>query len=372
MGLWAVMQDKKFLLKDRIQRLIDVLADAGYRVLGPQVSQGAIVFAELGNADQLPFNVSQQQSPGHYCLQQDRHGHYFAWANGPQALKPLTFAPKEPLWSVARHSSDSLDFRETLPDVKPTAVIGVRACDLAAMRLQEQHFLESEYADGYFAARRSKLFLVAVNCTHPAQTCFCTATGDGPAADAGYDLVFTELEAGFVMAAGSSQGQKILEKLPTSLCETAHFEQEAQQLAEAARRQTRKLPKANLAEVLPARRDDAYWEEMAKRCLACGNCTAVCPTCFCHSETDQSSLDNRTTTHYRLWDSCFNQEHSYIHGIVIRASVGSKYRQWLSHKFGYWVGQYGRSGCVGCGRCISWCPVGIDVTEELEKITRLS
>jgi len=114
--------------------------------------------------------------------------------------------------------------------------------------------------------------------------------------------------------------------------------------------------------------DNDAWHDIAARCLSCGNCTLVCPTCFCHSENDVAELDGKTSSHYRDWDSCFSQGHSYIHGITIRSETSQRYRQWLTHKFASWHDQYGRSGCVGCGRCITWCPVGIDVTESITQL----
>ena len=133
-------------------------------------------------------------------------------------------------------------------------------------------------------------------------------------------------------------------------------------MQEAAQQQTRSLPSHNLRDALFANLEHPRWEDVAERCLSCGNCTSVCPTCFCHSETDETALDGDHSLHARQWDSCFTQGHSYIHGMTIRADTRTRYRQWLTHKLGSWHDQYGRSGCVGCGRCIAWCPVGIDIT----------
>jgi sulfhydrogenase subunit beta (sulfur reductase) len=107
---------------------------------------------------------------------------------------------------------------------------------------------------------------------------------------------------------------------------------------------------------------------VASRCLGCANCTLACPTCFCASVSDTTDLEGETAARVRRWDSCFTLDHSYIHGGSVRASLRARYRQWLTHKLASWIDQFGVSGCVGCGRCITWCPVGIDITEEVAAI----
>jgi ferredoxin len=120
--------------------------------------------------------------------------------------------------------------------------------------------------------------------------------------------------------------------------------------------------------VLKANLEHPRWTEVAKRCLACTNCTLVCPTCFCSTVEDVTDLGGDQIGRERRWDSCFTLEFSYIHGGSVRRDGASRYRQWLTHKLAHWHDQFGSSGCVGCGRCISWCPVGIDITEEVAAI----
>ncbi len=130
----------------------------------------------------------------------------------------------------------------------------------------------------------------------------------------------------------------------------------------------RALDTRDLPELLFGNLDHPRWEAVAQRCLACGNCTSVCPTCFCTSAHEESDLAGSASPHVRTWDSCFSEEHAAIHGANFRPTIVDRYRQWLTHKVGSWVAQFGTSGCVGCGRCIAWCPVGIDLTEELAAI----
>lgn len=356
-----------FLARENFQTLIDVLVDEGYRCLGPQVRDGAIVFDELSDVSQLPTGVHDQQAPGNYQLSRSDSPRCFAWANGPQALKPLLFAPRETLWRAERDADGRLSFVAAEPTVQKTAVFGVRSCDLAGVRIQDNILIHDVYQDERYRARREALFTVAVNCSRPAETCFCASTGDGPTAEGGYDLLLSELDEGFLVNADSDAGEKVLKRLSLEWASDHQFFVAGQQAVHAAKVQTRKLP-AKVDEVLLNNLEHDRWQEVAQRCLSCGNCTMVCPTCFCHQEVEQPQLDGESTEHVREWDSCFTEGHSYIHGTVIRKETEKRYRQWLTHKLATWVQQFGNSGCVGCGRCIAWCPVGIDLTEEANAI----
>ena len=357
-----------FLPRKSFGALVSALLSRGYHCMAPAIRDGAVVYEALQPGGDLPTGLSVHQSPGCYTVEITDSPRNFDWSNGPFALKPLVFKSRETLWTVERRADGQMAFSESQESPDPVAVIGVRACDLAALALQDRHFLKEGSTDPLYQTRRESLFLVAVNCTRPAETCFCVSTGDGPTARDGFDLQLDELDEGFVIHSGSPAGQEILQALPLEPVTSEHEATVAAQNRQAVECQRRRLPSGSLEDVLFDNLEHPHWQAVAERCLSCGNCTSVCPTCFCYREQDTGSLDLSRSTHTREWDSCFTQGHSYIHGMTIRAGTDLRYRQWLTHKLGSWHSQYGRSGCVGCGRCISWCPVGIDLTEEVSSI----
>jgi ferredoxin len=294
-------------------------------------------------------------------------GEIFGVVNGPGSLKPFVFAPEEPLLEVRREAR-ALVVREIVPDAPRIAIVGVRACDLAALAVQDRVFLRDGARDSYYSLRRERLLLVAVNCTRSASTCFCTSMGTGPRATSGHDIAATELDDAFVVEAGSPAGAAVVDALALDTATADEVADAERRVGECAASITRRLDTSDLPGLLYDEAENLRWDDVATRCLSCTNCTMVCPTCFCHSVTDVTALAGDSSTRVRQWDSCFSLEHARIHGMNFRAQVRERYRMWLTHKLASWIDQFGTSGCVGCGRCIAWCPVGIDLTEEVAAI----
>lgn len=361
-----------FLPHSRLQDLIDALEQAGFSCVGPQIRDEAILYDVLKKATQLPWGVRDHQSPGEYRLEKIDEKKAFSWANGPQAIKPILFKPRETVWRVKRNETGKLEFIPCAADETPIAIIGARACDIAAMTIQDTVFLAKDKSDVRYEERRKSLFIVGVNCTYSSNNCFCVSAGTGPHITHTYDMVMTELEHGFMIKSGSERGQTILTTLNLQAANDIQSQDAITAVNNAAQMQTKRIPfdnKRELRDLLFANLNHQRWDDVAERCLSCGNCTSVCPTCFCHSEADKPSLDGQSSEHQREWDSCFTAGFSEMGGKPIREKTGQRYRQWLTHKVGSWFDQFGTSGCVGCGRCMTWCPVGIDITEELAAIS---
>lgn len=359
------------LPKADFQRLLDLLAEKGYRVVGPVVRDGSVVWETVERTADLPIGWRDQQEPGRYRLEQSGDDRIFGVVHGPQSLKPFSFAPREALLTIER-SKHGFASVPTLPKSEKVAVLGARACDVAGLAMQDRIFLRDAYADPYYLARRNGLFVIAVNCTRALTTCFCASTGTGPGATSGFDLALTELDAAFLIEAGSPDGRDMLSALAIDPASPAQIEEAETSIGSCAMGQTRRLDTSELPQALYDSHEHARWDDVAGRCLACANCTMVCPTCFCHTVEETPDLTGQRTEHARLWDSCFTQEHGHIHGKNIRPTIKDRYRMWLTHKLASWIDQFGASGCVGCGRCITWCPVGIDLTEELPALLKPS
>jgi ferredoxin len=310
------------------------------------------------------------QEPGRYRLERRDDAARFGYAVGPHSWKQFLFPPRLRLWAASRTETGFDVTQEPTPD-RPLALIGVRACELHGIAIQDRVFLGGPHTDDEYAARRKDAFVVAVNCFEPAGTCFCVSMGTGPKAESGYDLALTEVMDGphrLVAEAGSDRGAAVLAELPRRDATAADLDAAGRAVAGAAERMGRTVDTDDLPGLLSRNLEHARWDDVADRCLTCGNCTLVCPTCFCSGVDDHTDLTGQHAERVRVWDSCFGVEHSYMHGGPIRSTGRSRYRQWLTHKFGTWHEQFGSSGCIGCGRCITWCPVGIDVTEELAAI----
>ncbi len=356
---------------EALDDLVAVLARRGYRVVGPTVRDGAIVYDELESAAELPIGWSERQDAGTYRLERRRDEARFGYAVGPHSWKQFLLPATVRLWR-ARRLDGGFEIEEEPPPDRPLALIGVRACELHGIAIQDRVLAQGRYADRDYVARREDAFVVAVNCFEPGGTCFCVSMDTGPGVDDGYDLALTELlgdgDHRFLVEVGSERGGEVLAELPRERAQERDVAQGAASVAAAAERMGRRLDTTDIRDLLARNLEHARWDDVASRCLTCGNCTLVCPTCFCTSVEDVTDLTGDTAERTRRWDSCFSLDHSYIHGGSVRPSSRSRYRQWLTHKFGTWWDQFDTSGCVGCGRCITWCPVGIDVTEELAAI----
>ncbi|MFH1489489.1 MAG: 4Fe-4S dicluster domain-containing protein [Pseudomonadota bacterium] len=354
-----------------LQSLLDALKSRGYATIGPKIRDGAVLYEQIQSILDLPVGWHDEQDAGAYGLSKNDTGSVFEYVVGPGSLKRYFHPPLLRLWQIKR-KDECFQVIEDKSRPPKYALIGVRSCDIHALQTLDKVFNTGEFSDPIYNERRRNALIVAVNCTRPGGTCFCNSMNTGPEAKSGFDIVLTEvLHNGrhyFIAAAGSKEGQGVLDRIA---CRKAGEEERRltrRLLDDASRQMGRTINTTNLKSIFYEKFEHPHWEKITERCLTCGNCTMVCPTCFCNTIEDTNSLDGEYAERWRKWDSCFNREFSYMHGGSIRRSEKSRYRQWLTHKMATWMDQFGTFGCVGCGRCITWCPVGIDITEEAKAI----
>jgi ferredoxin len=357
---------------EALQRLLGILTARGYALLGPTLREGAVVFDAIQGVEDLPSGWTDVQAPASYRLRRRDDGALFGYTIGPVSWKKFLFPPRVRLFAAQRNGKGfdvvagqhaGIDGRQSM------AFIGIRACELRALALHDRVFMGGESPDPTFKAIRESTFIVAVECLEPGGNCFCGSMGTGPAVEEGFDLALTELASGgphrFLVRAGTSRGEEVLCGLDATPAGEEDVERRREALAKASGAMGREVAMERMGAELTAAFEHAEWDEVAKRCLACANCTMVCPTCFCSTVEDTTDLAGERAERWRRWDSCFTADFTKVAGGNIRSSTRARYRQWVMHKFAYWAEQFGAAGCVGCGRCITWCPAGIDLTAEL-------
>ncbi|HLW46541.1 MAG TPA: 4Fe-4S dicluster domain-containing protein [bacterium] len=369
------------LTVDGLDPLFQVLRRRGYRLVGPTLRDGAIVYDEIASAADLPVGWTDVQDGGTYRLERRTDQARFGYPVGPHSWKRFLFPAATRLWRAQRAAGGGFELEDHPNDAPRYAFIGVRGCDLHAIAVQDRVFLEGPHVDPTYKALREGAFVVAVNCGQAGGTCFCVSMKTGPRVTGGFDLALTEiLEDGrheFIVETGTERGAEVLRDLeadgPAQPAAVRGGPPDAaaaidRTVARAAAQMGRTMDTTGIKELLYRNLEHPRWDNVAARCLTCANCTMVCPTCFCSSVEDTTDLTGAHAERWRRWDSCFTMDHSYIHGGNVRNSPKSRYRQWMTHKLATWIDQFGTSGCVGCGRCITWCPVGIDITEEVRAI----
>jgi sulfhydrogenase subunit beta (sulfur reductase) len=363
------------LPKGELDLLLADLRTEGYQTVGPRLQDEGIVYAQIEGLKDLPRGILSEQAPASYRMLQTGRERYFDFIPAAQSWKQFLFPPRHALFTARKEGSTDHNTGtwKVQPNEAPApryALVGVRSCELAAIQIQDRVFLRSDFSDPIYRARREGLFILAVNCLHPNATCFCVSMGTGPRHHGSFDLCLTEMDDLFLVEIGSELGLSLLARrsyeLPSAFIQTAAN----QALDLAASQMGRSMDTSDLPGLLTEHLDAERWNQVAKRCLSCANCTQVCPTCFCWDAVDQTDVAGKLTRRERVWDSCFNPTFSYVFGGNTRPNIRSRYRQWLTHKLGQWKGQFDVLGCVGCGRCITWCPVGIDLTEEVAAIRK--
>ena len=353
--------------------MIEALLDRGYEVIAPTERGGAIEPAPDRAARELPIGLGETQDGGTYRLRRRDDDALFGFANGPGSWKRLLHPPT--FGSGARAPTSDGGWRDRA-GARRAAADGLHRRPLvrpARDPLARHRPARDRAPRPRLRAAPRGAFIVAVNCGVAGGTCFCASTGTGPRRRCGYDLALTEMLDGdghrFLVEVGSERGAELLAELPvvggrrrrTSARPRAIVERTEREHGPGARRQRA------CKDLLYRNLEHPRWDEVSERCLTCGNCTMVCPTCFCTDVEDVTDLVGVAERRQR-WDSCFTIGF-HLRPRRQRPLLGrSRYRQWMTHKLASWSDQFDSAGCVGCGRCITWCPVAIDITEEAAAI----
>jgi len=361
----------KVISPNEIGKLITLLRDAGFTVAGPKIRDGAIVYDELESADDLPVGYTEVQKAAEYRLEKRNDNAMFGYVVGPHSWKKYMFPPKLKLWEAERNGK-SFTVKENNTETPKYAFLGVRSCELKAILIQDKVFNNGLFADSFYNKVREGAFIIAISCSQAGGTCFCVSMNTGPKVKSDFDIALTEIinenEHYFVLEEGSARGEEFASKLESRNAEENDLKAAEAAVKNAEDHMGRELDTSNIHELLLNNLEHMQWNDVASRCLSCANCTLVCPTCFCSNVEDVTDLTGDHAERWRSWDSCFTMDYAKVAGGNFRPSPKARYRQWMTHKLATWIDQFGSSGCVGCGRCITWCPVGIDITEEVKSI----
>ncbi len=372
-GYNGLETSNSFILeKNDFQKMLDALKERNYTLVAPTLRDGAIIYDEIDSAEELPEGWTDVQEAGSYRIEPRKDKALFGYVVGPHSWKKFLHPPNVRLWRAERNEENSFEIKNENEELPKYAFIGVRSCELHAIATQDKVFIGGQYTDSVYQTRREQIFTIAVNCGQAGGTCFCVSMETGPKATFGYDIVLTEIiEDGrhyFVAQAGTEKGENVLDQITNRKANDEETQTAEKIVAETAKNMGRKMDTEDIKELLYRNLENPRWDDVAERCLTCANCTMVCPTCFCTTFEDTTDLSGENAERWRRWDSCFTLDFSYIHGGSVRTSAKSRYRQWMTHKLASWIDQFETSGCVGCGRCLTWCPVGIDITEEVQAI----
>jgi sulfhydrogenase subunit beta (sulfur reductase) len=295
--------------QEHLEQLLRALTERGYEVIGPTVREGAIVYEHLTSVEDLPSGWTDEQAGGKYRLKRREDRALFGYVVGPHSWKKFLHPPLQRLWQVKRNGKDLQILPQEGKAPPKYAFIGVRACELHAIAIQDKVFLEGQFVDPNYKVRRESVFLVAVNCAQAGGNCFCASMDTGPKAVSGFDLALTELlrdeRHDFLAEVGSVRGAEVLSAVQHRQAEDADKRHAESLLEQAAQHMGRRLDIRGIKELLYRNYEHPQWDVVSERCLSCANCTMVCPTCFCTTVEDVTDLTGEHAERWRRWDSCF-------------------------------------------------------------------
>jgi len=327
-----------FLAGEKVPLLLDALKQSEFKVLVPtENNREASCFSEWTGKETLLLREQTFYGPKKALL--------------PQKEKLFEFK-KDGKRTSAEH----------LFSYQKKIVFGIRPCDLNAVLVNDRVFLHFGINDSFYEHNRKHVLFIALQCTKAGENCFCTSLGTNK--PKGFDLLLTPMENGFFVETGSAEGKKILKQFPSFFSETKKKKPNYRIVCKNS------IPKKDWHALLEKQFNNPVWKRTAERCLSCGSCTQVCPTCFCFSVEDSfNDFSLRDSARYRELDSCFLLQFSRVAGgLIFREARDARLKQFVNHKYDYFPKNHGVIGCVGCGRCISACPVKISISEILNAV----
>jgi len=341
-----------------LRALFDAVKNYVSVVVGYRVSGDAVGFGPVESLESLPLGLEDSQAPGAYRLSRGSSGFFRHSHASPKYWLHL---PVQEVFTVLEDYAVDIARYDTYS----AALFGIKPCDLVSMEVLDR-ILKND--DSYWS-RRSKIELVVVEeCTVPGATCFCGSIGTGPSASTGFDIAYARLSNGIIFKYGSEKGLRILEKLELTEVSEEDVAEYERAIARAGELTRYLPPPSEISKSLERSvSDTSFWKEVSSRCVGCTNCNMVCPTCFCTEFVDQIEPSGRAKR-VRQWFGCLSHTYGQVAGTHYRPELYMRYRHFVLHKFLFYPKQVGLVGCVGCGRCITWCPVGIDLREVVSKV----
>lgn len=280
--------------------------------------------------------------------------------------KKLLLPPKEKLFSFS--IEDGVVKIKEEKEERKTVLFAVHPCDVNAILLLDK-VMEKDFLDPYYFGKRRGMVLIAMNCTQPRENCFCTSFDTGPELKVGYDLLLSDLGKKYLVEVGTEDGEKLVKGAKLRNAKKEDMKEKKKRINIVKRKIRKAIEIENLEKYLKKNFDHEKWGELKEKCLFCGSCTLVCPTCFCYNVTDFNSHTLRTGERIRNWDSCLTLEFAEVAlGGNFRKERDARIKQRIYHKLDYFKEQFDSLGCVGCGRCIDACVMEIDITEVISAI----
>jgi len=292
---------------------------------------------------------------------------YLDFQNTKKPPKEVFFPQTEILFTY-RVGKKGVEIEEAPALRRKVVLLGVRPCDARGFVLLDKFFSFGEHKDLYYLEKMENTTTIGLACNHPLSTCFCTSIGGSPFGKEGVDLLLQDLNDKYLIETVTEKGEKFIEKFPWLKDAEKGDIEKAKRLSEDAEKAIRsKVSVEGVSEKLDRMFDDPIWDQIRQRCVGCGVCTYLCPTCCCFDILDEETGEGKRV---RIWDSCqfpfFTLQGS---GHNPRPSEKERMRQRIMHKFNYYVKNFGESLCVGCGRCVRECPVNLDIREVVEEIS---